>query len=388
MSIFLIYYLMGKWFKSFKIVYPIIISVLVFLGVWSKLTYFWYGPALFLIFLMFVIENRDKVLNEKRKFLIQCLVSLAVLCFLLSVLFLSSVPGTDNYPYVSRVLLNSDKGFQTHRLAGVFLNPLKATERIYSVTSSLSLFSYVYSGFLYLSVPLLWFIFWMGANKKVFRSVRRKLFKSIVLYFAFIITVAFTFLTPHARHYHHVVLSFPFLILSFFLILSCYFRGQVFRTNFISARKVIVCWLVIFILLNAYLFVTFPTQSVYPTWESPLAPSDVVPQVLSDEYLAKNYIYLLSGWGFFFIQPLYGNEFQMVGRFNSLNNRESVIRLKKLSELYNRKLLFVFRGDTPNLLKEYLGVESCILTEQQERPHWKIALQPDSQIDNICFARS
>jgi len=381
LSVFLIYYLMVRWFKSFKIVYPIIISLLVFLGIWNRLNYLWYGPALFLIFLMFVIENWDKVLSEKRKFLIQCLVSFAVLCFLFSILFLSSVPGTDKYPYVDRVLYHSGKGFQTHRLAETFLDPLRATERIYSYNSP-SLFSYIYSGFLYLSIPLLWLIFLMGVEKKVFRSVRKNLFKSIVLYFSFILTVIFTFLTPMARHYHHSILSFPFLILSFFLILSC-FQGA--KMNFISTRKVIVCWLVIFILLNAYLFVKFPTQSEYPGWRKALAVDDVVPQVLADEHLAKNYIYFVGEWGFSFTQALYGNKLQMVGSFNQLTEAK-ITKLNKLSELYNRKLLFIFRGDAPKPLKEQLGAEPCILTEQQNGSYWKIALQPDNQTNNICFS--
>jgi len=391
LSVFLIYYLFVRWFQNFRMIYLILISMLIFLGFWSKLTYAWYIPGIVILFLMGIVDHRRKVSGHFKKIFSQCLIAAFILFLLLGVIFLSTKPDSDKRAFLERALENS-KEKMTHQseLKVNFLNPLQSTQRVYKVLK-ISLIDYIYSGFIYLTVPLLWFILLVGVDKKSLSS-KRDLWKSMILYFAFICTVIFQFLTSNANRYHHNVLTFPFLILSFLLIISCYRSIQKFKINFVSTKKIILTWFLIFILFNGYFFVKFPSQKV--DLRGALQPDDPVTEILSDEYLVNNYAYIASDWGLRFQQELYGNKAQVDGKllakeFKKMKESaklQEVDRFNKLAESRGRKLLFLHRESLGASLINLFDLKSCSLAEGQA--DWKISLQPDDNEKNICFRKS
>ena len=397
MSFFLIYYLLIKWFKSLKIIYPILISFIIFLGIWTKLTYFWFLPGIGIILIMHLVENRKQILQKPnlRKLIIHSLISAILLLGLLSLLFLSTDPNnSDRKPFLNKIKhsnsrsseqLFSSKILET-KIVKSFLNPCWTTERVYKVTKPSS-FVYLYSGFIYLSVPLLWLISFIRLRNTRNKNLKKGLLKSILLFFVFIVTALIIISTRTSDATHHAIISFPFLILSFLLAINC-LRETENHNRIFTSKRIILFWFLLFILFNSYFFISFHNQDIKGRTDFSKVE---VNEILKNEYLAKNYFYVIVDWGMYYYQALYGNKFQSVLYMGLRENWDT--KLNNLSEKHNRKLLFLHRSRGPDsskiaLIKEHFSVEPCNLIEEPGRAIWRIYLEPDNSSKNICFEKN
>ncbi|MEM2916214.1 MAG: hypothetical protein QXT19_02565, partial [Candidatus Woesearchaeota archaeon] len=107
LGVFAIVFLLNKWLKTCKIKYAALIGLAVFLGVWTKLTFLWMLPGLFLVFVYELISNKPHLFKKKTisQLCFGVLACLALLLLLLSLLFLSTTPDKpDEKPYMSQIL--------------------------------------------------------------------------------------------------------------------------------------------------------------------------------------------------------------------------------------------------------------------------------------------
>jgi len=391
-SSFLIYYLTIKWFDERKIQYPLIIATIMFLGMWAKLTFAWFFPAMGFIFVMLLIENRKHLFTRKsfKKFLIQLAISGALLFSLFCLLFLSTAPTYYDKPYLGQLFSGSgyhplSKIFSTAISAiGVFnsfVNPMETTARIgyangINYVNKPDLFTYFYDFFIYLSLPILCtFAFFLVKSRK-------EIWKSLILYLCFIITGFFILITQSAAVMHHAILAFPFLILSIMTILNC-LKTDSKRT---ISRKIIICWCLLFIILNACFFTYFIKHTIQLNREKQFDFSrDHINKMLNDEYLSENYFYVVVDWGMYFYQALYGKKSQSVLYIPGLDEEQKVTRLREMSKEQNRKLLFIYyyAGNSADNIKKSFSVLPCRQNEEQAK--WKIMLEEDKNPANICF---
>jgi hypothetical protein len=396
-SVFIIYYFFIRWFKDFKIICPILISITIFLGIWTKLSYFWLIPGIIIILLIHVFEKREEILQRSnlKKIFFQSGISILLLIGLLSLIFLSTNPENPNdYPYLNQ-LMNSDSYslkeiFHTNiilrsRVFSALINPFEATQRIYHV-NPISLFVLIYNLFIYLSIPLFGMFLWIIAKK----DSKKHIIKSLILFSLFIITFLFILKSKGSWAMHHTILSFPFLILSFLSIISYLKNNKIFNSKYITSKKIILSIFLLFILLNSYFFILFPNQKIYLNQENRRTndfSKNELNKILYNEYLSKTYFYVVIDWGIYYYQALYGNKFQSVFYMEPLNQKWKIDRLKELSEKYNRKILFIYNSKSfssnDQLIRSSFDIKPC--NPIKEESVWKIELEPDNNNENICF---
>ena len=58
------YYFLTRWFEKINLKYILIVSLLLFLGIWAKLTFVFFLPGLSLIFLQLLIKNRKSIFYD------------------------------------------------------------------------------------------------------------------------------------------------------------------------------------------------------------------------------------------------------------------------------------------------------------------------------------
>lgn len=337
-SIFLLYWLMKKWLDGLQLKYPLIMALIVFLGIWAKLTYFWLLPGIGILFLISVLERKELPEGWKKKIPLQILGSTLLLLVLLSFIFLSTDPqDSSRFPYIEQITssqsLSLKQLFQLNFIKerGVvkaLFNPFEATQRIFVVKKP-NLMTKFYSGFIFLFVPACLLLLRIDWFKRI---------KSSLFYLAFMVAFVITLLTQRAWAMHHTVLCFPFLILSIFATID------LLRKYHPKKFPIIVSALfIIFVILNSYFFITFPKQEIrlHDDWSKMK-----IHEILQDRQLAKEYFYVVVDWGMYYYQGLYGPDFQSVLYIEPLNNQNQIDALKKLSEKHKRKLLFVYRNDT------------------------------------------
>lgn len=383
------YYLFSQWVSKLKLIYPVIIAILIFLGFWNKLSFVWYLPGLLLILFYFFWENRRNLLlkDNFRKLKVQSVVALVVLFFLLSILFLSTDPNSfSNETYFAEVLaLDISKmrqpsslfNMETIKNSGAFislLNPLEATQRIYYVYSA---HSGQYKYLVYLNNALVFIIFPSLIIWLLFRY-KKKALKPALLYLIFIITCLFIISTKQARFTHHIILAFPFLILSFLELLKLEVLGK------LKLRYLVFSAYLLFALTNASFWLIFPTQKI----KEPEDASKIkINRILSDEYLASNYFYVIIDWGMYYYQGLYGNKNQSVIYIEPLDEKGEIEKLRELSQNYNRKLLFVYNQQL--MASDYILINNSFKLKdcQMVKPDssWQILLEEDENASNVCF---
>ncbi|MEM2956213.1 MAG: hypothetical protein QW041_01385 [Candidatus Pacearchaeota archaeon] len=397
-AVFLIVYLFIKWNEKFKITYLLLASVVIFLGIWTNLTFVWFIPSLIILFITQCIENKKRIIkkNNLKKIVIQLFYALILLLGLLSLLFLSF--DLNNKPYLY-TLISSDnsKVYSINEMLDVknyiinspvfqaLINPFLSTKEIYMVESP-SYFVYVYDIFIYLSIPLLWLILVLKKKSKT------QILKSIIFFALFIFTVIIIIWTKAAWE-HHAVMAYPFLILSFLTAVKTFKETDIifFKINF---NKIMAIWLILFMIVNCYFFFSFQNQHLIDHDNPPKRQmaKDLVDlninKLLYDPYLAENYFYVITEWGMYRYQALYGNKNQGVFYIEPLNTLDQINLLKDISKKYNRKLLFVYHTGQSSvsnysLIQESFFLKQCNAIKNNSK--WKIMLELDNSSKNICF---
>ena len=151
--------------------------------------------------------------------------------------------------------------------------------------------------------------------------------------------------------------------------------------------------LAIFILLNSYAYFHF---SSFPVKSYDDQSKKEVHEILSDEMLSSDYIYVVLDWGMYTYQALYGNRNQTVLYFPGINSLGSEYTLKQrdidaikgLSLRENKPLLFIHRKPDPDnktlqLLDQNFVLQKCSLHKNDRV--WKILLENNTVGENICL---
>ena len=383
-SIFFLYFLINRWCTTLELRYPICASVVLFLGIWTKLSYFWYAPGILMLFLLQVWENKETIFQKKNTLLFfgQLFVSLITLGGLLSILFLSTSPSNPNEKYINvplsygtysiKELLST--AWQRSKILGLLLNPYAAVERIYDFElPSANLLCYVYDILIYLSIPIALFILWKKSSASKYRLIA-----PTVMYAAFLLTVVMILRTQASRHMHHAILSFPFLILSAILLIKYILQFVQVHNNLILPKILLIRWFIFFVMLNTFFFSTFWWSPVPPVQD---ASRNEINKFLNNSTLAKNYFYVVIDWGMYYYQALYGPKEQSVIYMEPLDSQDLIDQLKNLKATYKRKLLFIYNSRTPesnmDLIHSSFLVERCKTIN--ENLVWQILIEKDGE---------
>ena len=386
-TIYLTYLLLCKWLETLKIKYPLFIAIIIFLGIWTKLSYFWVLPGLLILFLFIMWQKRETVCQKENKLrlLKHMVISLLVLGALLYALFSSTNPVNSNdKPYVNilrdseshslKEIFNSD--WNRYPVMRNFLNPYEATQRIYAAKPITNL-TKVYNIPLYLLVPFLLLISWFKSPED-----RKDVVVSGVFYTTFLITVLMIIRTKASFFMHHAVLAFPFLILSIISTLKFFLKSQHKFQNPLLSKTLIARLCMVFFLLNLYYFFTFSSQPIHNHDD----PSKIkVNAILNDPTLAERYFYVVIDWGMYYYQGLYGPKNQSVIYMEPLNSSFLINQLKDLARIHKRKMLFIHNSrvfvSNLRLISSSFDVERCKAID--ESAVWQILIEKDEQ-ENIC----
>jgi len=390
LCLLMVYLMLLRWSQRRKWIYPIGIAVFSFLGIWVKLSFLWYGPAILVLVLQQILENRRWLLRrgDLRRLLGQSAIGLAVLLILLSVLFLSTDPADSSiFPYWDE-LVDSPNG-ESLGLAELFdpsvltrmeiystlWNPLRATERVLD-PSGVNGWSIFYSTLLYTITPLLWLLVLLmnrGGTKKL-------LWRSVVLYLCFWLTVLIIFSNRMVWSMHHTILAYPFLILSFLTVLVVLRNMPPRLLDPVGYQRLLLVGLVAFIVLNSYYFAVFSKQ--HTVAENDPSRIELNAQ-LRDADLARSHMYVVLDWGMYFYQALYGHPEQSVLYIEPMTADE-MQELEALREKTGRRVLILYHPDLPGhnrlwALIERFKLVSCNLTGDSETAGtpWQVMIEED-----------
>ena len=337
-SIPLLYWLMKKWFDNLQLKYPLFMALIVFLGIWAKLTYLWLLPSIGILLLILLLENKTSLNRIAcKKIVLHILGSGFLLILSLGCIFLSTDPHNSNrFPYLEQI--TNSKSLSIHQLfqlniirnRGVvkaLFNPFEATQRIFVVKEP-NLITAFYCGVIFLFVPTCLLALRINWRDKI---------KPSLFYFASLLTFTITLYTERAWAMHHTVLSFPSFLLSILAVIDLFrkhYAKKFARIAMISA--------IIFVFLNSYFFINFPKQRIkeHDDWSK----IEIHKQLQNPE-LANDYFYVVVDWGMYYYQGLYGPSFQSVLYMEPLNSQSQIDILKQMSREHNRKLLFIYRHD-------------------------------------------
>ncbi len=318
--------LIRTWVKKKNIIFPFLSFLLIFLGVWTKLTFIWFIPAFLILLAIEVLKDT----NGYRKLLVQFTISVLVIASLFAYLFASQDRNgklfLEEFFSDSRTRITSIKSFLlafrpdwilSSPVIKAVINPYESTQRIYDPISK-PLFSVFYDVFVFFLLPLIW--------------VKSKNARSIIFYLLFWVTLLFIYRSGRSWSIHHAILAYPFLIMSFLSLAKS------------LNKKLLIFVIVIFVLLNSFLFLTFSKQKI------PLAndfSAQIVNTELNNEELGNKYIYVIVDWGMYYFQSLYGPKNQTALYFEPLDSKNQIEEIKKIAKTENKNIIFVYNSADP-----------------------------------------
>lgn len=391
-----IYLLLSRWFETPTWRRTIGVAGLVFLGVWTKLSFLWYGPALLWLAAGFAWESRARWLERERRrgAALQATLGAAVLLALLSVLFASTDPADPGrYPYLEQVFgsLYSARHGVSQLLDIVRLlslpvfdtlwNPWRAAERVFAPPADLP-WALVYSASLYAAAPLLWLVL----ARSGWTQPRRLILRALWAYVAFWLTLLMVFLNKQAWAMHHTLLAYPFLVLSFLISLEAVRDGALSCGRAKYYCRVVAVGVAAFVVLNSYYFLSLPRQKVDPENDASRIRLNAR---LADAELSRDYFYVVLDWGFYFYQALYGHRDQSVLYVSPLTPARAR-ELGKLQARTGRKLLFLYNprlpGHDPGAVDRYFRVIACDLLGDGSpgANAWRVLIEEDGAAE-VCF---
>ena len=362
-SSFLICYLSLQWAQSLKANeklswrYPLSIGIILFLGVWTKLAYFFMLPALILIISYpFIIDIKEFCSPSKLKIFLRDLLILIGSALIPTFILLNST-GRDGGKYYQMIYNSNKLGIldliKVPTLTSYFTDPLKAGNRIYKFDHNpFSVYDYlehplravdhiihtqgVPEGILLIFLGV-FFIFW---GVKLLRTRNIKTSFIFLNLFCFLLTIFVMSKCADVQFLHHVVLSMPFLVIALFYLYSK-----------IDDRKFKLIFALFFLTINVILYVKLPQLS----YRSEVVPSSMIQnnEFLNEKFSDK-YVFIVIDWGIYYIKALFGKKNQCVLYLDPLNDKRQIVEIRKVLNKTNRKALFICRTDSHsdlNLLK-------------------------------------
>jgi len=369
-SVFLIAYLAKKWPTALKNnaknawIYPLLGGSIIFLGIWIKLAYFFVLPGVLILFFNYFLTQKNLLAIFKRFLTKRFFLHLGIFFFVAVVpsIILLSAFDRKGVPYYQTIGNYHSTNFpkSNTRLENVwelfkyFLNPLASSHRvflietlptIYGVLLAIAVCSFVTIGFIYL-------------HRK--RTPLKFAVLNIALFF---MTFGLVVLSEESWAMHHVVLSFPFLILVLFYLYSQWKNSRV--------RMV---FLVFFFLVNIFLY----WQLICLTPRAECHPSiSKINTFLNDNY-TDSHIFIVVDWGVYYLKALYGNDNQSVLYTQPLNNVSGILEIKDTLSETGRKALFISRINSNSdlsLIKQYFP-NLVLLKTNFDKGSWQILYEP------------
>jgi len=169
---------------------------------------------------------------------------------------------------------------------------------------------------------------------------------------------------------HHVILAFPFLILSLSASVAALVRHATPRCRRIGLGALMLslalyapCW--------AYLSHFLPSQG--DDWSR-----FAIHEKLYDETLSRHYAYIVGDWGYYYLQWIYGNHDQMVLGDESVRTPEQVARLQAALKMTGRKALFVLTNPNSSCDLDLLRRSFNLVAMPGISPdaRWQVLMEP------------
>lgn len=378
-AVLFICYFIERWFATRKWQYIVGVGALLFLNIYSRLSFVFGVPGLIVVFIAYAWQNRVMIAINFPKLLKQAFFALIVMGLPLAWYFYST-SALDST--IRPILAEAGRGSHTllemlkpstylgSELFRRFLSPLEATSRGYDM-QKIGIVPLIYTAILFATPVLtdLW-LFILQLRKKA------KVNKKLLLYLVcFAITVLFLFRSVDSKHMHHAMMAYPFLILAWgYAIIELKQRFAKLTTIFIVG-----C-----LLFNAYFYLTFTNGKVLIYDE---ATKIDVNQVLNNNYLAEKYFYVAPNWGTYFYQGLYGPKNQSVLYIEGfLEDKSTLNKLATYPTLYGRKLLFVYDKKVAGTKEKLLKIDNSLVecSKTQDLAVWGILIPGDMDANNPC----
>lgn len=332
-SVFLIYYLTQKWIQALQNnkrhcgMYPFFIGMSLFLGIWTKLSYFALMPGIFVL-IIYSFMRESKIFSPAYRGSFKRFIQGALILFLSAGIpsFLLFNAETREYQkYYQEVLDGASRlTLIPNALLIKYLgNPLLSADRILRAGKDMI----TVHGFLLIIIVAVLLIY--GIRKLHIQKANY----GFVIINGFLFFLGFYLIAIHPQSWamHHVVLSLPFLILALLHIYS-----KLKRNRFISA--LLIAFLIINISLYYRLTRLEPKVGAHPSFLK-------INRLLNEQYAAQ-YVFIIIDWGMYYIKALYGEKNQCVLWKYALRNRGEVKKVKNILDELHRKALFVGRVDS------------------------------------------
>ncbi len=344
-SIIFICYLAQKWvvliesgWSKYSWLYPLLIGIVIFLGIWVKLFYIILIPAILAMILYFFVIKKKFWITTNLKTIIRDTALLVVAATLPTFTLLSATDRGGNKYF--KVLTDADStpfantdALKEHffNLSKYFTNPLQTTHRIFEVTQSVTLDGILLVGLVLSFIAIsIWRIY---SEKKEIRFI-------VLNITLFIATLFIMLYIQKVWAMHHVILAVPFLILAIFSIISQ-----------LNKRKILLIYFIFFICVNIHLYYFINKQTPLPYCH----PSLVKINEQLNKHFSNDYIFVVVNWGMYYLKGLYGNKNQCV-LFMEPFDETNALFLQELKATTKRKIMIIGRADflyNPSRLKYY-----------------------------------
>lgn len=357
--IMLAIFLLKKWVHSNKIKHSVLLGLILFLGIWTKLTFVFYLPVIFLLGAFFLQQNKPLTESkyEIKDYISSLLIGLIVFLFLSYLYLFSTSTYNQNDKPILGLLLSYESNIikfyadfkiekELSNLYNLFINPYYPTYRLFEPFNYPE-FSLIYSLLLYLFIPI--------SILTIYKNTKKKFPTESALYYLCFILIIFLVFSKSKQltiKTHHLALAYPFLIFSYLSLIN--FCKEYSKQYLATISKTYRA----FIILNIVIFLTFTNQPLSYTGHSDLSRYKIN-NFLNNDVLAQKYFYVVVSWGMYYYQGLFGPQDQSVIYLEPFNNIHFVNELKRICLKHNRKALFIYNtlDFNPDLIKSSFKLE-------------------------------
>jgi len=334
--VFAIVMMIEVYYESKPLRSAILIGFLVFVGIASKLTFFWLIPALTLYALrrLFVMHLSQKISRPRLILSLAAVLSSGLIPSLL-LLFAKDRAGNP-YRSVLNLYVQDTVSVWTkmNSLSGSIFNAFQSAERIFPA------YNYDTRPWCLLGSVIITLLLIFLCLSQIYRKKHGKypltvnLLANPVVFALMAFLLTYMFIADRGLVAHHIILAFPFLLIAIASALSDIVHSSKKRFVFGSATLLIFA-LSLYIPCWARLF------SLIPMWENDKSRFEIQ-KVLSNEYLSSQYAYIIVDWGMYYLQSLYGNRNQMVLYIEPFDSQQHIEQIRNVLRKTHRKALFVF----------------------------------------------
>ena len=380
LCLYLLYIFGDKWFATAKTRYVAGMAVVLFCGLWTKLTFLWFLPGIAIFWAIQAYEHKAQYWEKRRQVLLYSCVALS-LCELawLSIVFSPPADFTETHrsfwneitrsEHTSPAMLLAEGASYVRWMVQHISNPFNATHFIYKV-QNLPVLTTLYGLLLFGWLPIT--VCWV-AKYYPSHSSRR----ALGLLCGGIIVLACVLMLKGAGKTHHFMLASGFFMLAI-VELSPYVFANIKK----NLRYVLYGLLFVFAVLNVFAWSTFWTQPI--RWES-TPEKKIVRSILRSDVVGNNFFILNRSWGISIDTRLYNHPNQLERRLKRKSLKtvrtyyaEGKKSGKSMLMTYNKKDR---KLDIQTTLDAYTLTRCVALTELE---NWQILYEPHAELDALC----